>query len=129
MLKTSTITAAALAAAFGLTSALPATAQQQQQQMQQQQQLSADDITNQQLKSYVAAALEIQTVRQEFQSQMANVETQEDQQAVQQEASQKMISEIEDAGLSVDEYNAIATAVRSDPELSEKVQKMAEQAR
>lgn len=128
MFKTSTITAAALAAVFGLATALPATAQQQQMQ-QQQQQLSADDVSEQQLESYVEAALEIQTVRQQFQSQMANAETQEDQQAVQQQASQQMIASIEDVGLSVDEYNAIATAVQSDPELGQKVQEMAVEAR
>lgn len=127
MFKTSTITAAALAAVFGLATAMPATAQQQMQQ--QQQQFSADDVSEQQLESYVEAALDIQTIRQQFQSQMANAGTQEEQQTVQQLASQQMIASIEDVGLSVDEYNAIATAVQSDPELGQKVQEMAAEAR
>jgi hypothetical protein len=42
-------------------------------------------------------------------------------QEVQQRAQQQMIDAVEEAGLSVEEYNQIATLMSTDPELQERI--------
>jgi len=116
------LAASAIAIAFALPAATTASAdQQQRQQAPQQGQQQQQNFSDQDLQAYASAAIEISELQQEFQGQMQNAESAEDQQAVQEEANEAMIQAIRDAGLSLEKYNQIATAAQNDQELAQKI--------
>jgi hypothetical protein len=46
---------------------------------------------------------------------------------MQQEAQEEMLRAVEQTGMSIQEYNEVATALQRDPELLQQVRQMAEQ--
>lgn len=87
-------------------------------QQQPQQQPSFSDA---ELQTFAEAAMEIQQINQEYQPQMQQAQTPEEQQSIRDEATEKMVEAIEEKGLSVEQYNEIASAAQSDPETAEKI--------
>lgn len=79
------------------------------------------EVSDDQLKTYAEAEKKVQEIRDEFQQQMPNAETPEEAQALQQEAQEEMVSAVEDSGLSVEEYNQIASLVQTNPELRDRI--------
>ncbi|MCC5982490.1 MAG: DUF4168 domain-containing protein [Oceanicaulis sp.] len=110
----STILAAGAAAPAAL-------AQQEGATMQQPAPVGSADVTDEQIRSYITAAQGVGMIAQSYQPQLEAAEDQETAMAIQQEAEQQMIAVVEQAGLTVDEYNAIVAGSQSDPELAERI--------
>ena len=103
--------------------------QQQQQQgqegMGQPEQQQQADFSDDELQDFVALQDEIGEVREEYVSQIEAAESEDEARQLQQEAQTEMVEVIEDAGMSVEEYNAIAVAYNSDPSVQERVDELA----
>ena len=89
---------------------------------------ATQDLTEQQLRSYAVAALEIRRISQSYQPALQAAESEADQQAVQQEAVQKMTETLREKGISVEEYNRITSAAQADPGIASQVQQYMNQA-
>jgi hypothetical protein len=86
------------------------------------QQSQASSYSDEKIQSFVTAALEVEQVRQEYSAQFAEAESEEQRQAIAQQANDEMVKAVEDApGISLQEYNQIAQAVERDPALSQRV--------
>jgi uncharacterized protein DUF4168 len=77
----------------------------------------------------VSAALEVQQIRSKWQPRIQAADNAEQAQEFQVQASTEMVSAVQDKGLTVDTYRAIATAARDNPELARRIGKLLEQAR
>ena len=80
-----------------------------------------------QLKSFVSAALEVQQIRSKWQPRIQAADSAEQAQELQVQASTEMVSAVQDKGLTVDTYKAIAMAARDNPELASRITKLMEQ--
>ncbi|MFO8024066.1 DUF4168 domain-containing protein [Thiohalophilus sp.] len=117
---------ALLVALFGMSLSVGAYAQNYgqgdaQQQQQQQDGQAAANVDEASLNKFKDAFSEVNSIRESFAGKLENVEDTEKAQELQQQAQQDMVSAVEDAGLSVQEYNEIFAAVQQNPELQEKV--------
>ena len=117
---------AILAGTLILSLALPLRGQdtqpRQQQPPAQQLELSQD-----QLASFASAALEVQQIRSKWQPQIQAADSTEQAQKFQVQASAEMVKAVQDKGLTVETYRAIATAARDNPELASRITKLIEQ--
>lgn len=86
----------------------------------------ADEVDEQQLEAFVVARAEVQEIQQDYTSRLQSAENDQNAAELQAEAQEKMVSAVEDAGLSVQEFNRIAEAAQNDPEVQEKIQELAE---
>lgn len=114
----------AVAVTFALsTVGMHAVAQEQGQKQQGMaaQQQKAEDFSKKELKNFVKLQEKIGKVREEYVSQIESAENEEKARKLQQEAQSEMVKVIEEQGMSVEEYNAIAVAYNSNPEVQEKV--------
>jgi len=121
--------AAALVGTLTLGGALPIQAQDskpQQQAPPTQQQL---ELSQRQLESFAAAVLQIHEIRSKWQPLMQGADNTEKAKELQTQATAEMVSAVEAKGLTVETYNAIATAARDNPELATRITKLIEQAR
>lgn len=110
-----------LALAFGFTAAtVPAYAEEGTNQSQPR----AAEVTDETLNQFVVALEQVRGIGQEYSDQIANAEGAGEAQELQQQAQEEMIAAVESAGLSVQEYNAIAQRMSQDEELMERVQDM-----
>ncbi len=82
------------------------------------------EVTDSKLALYVQAATKITEIRDQFQQKMAAADSPEQAQSLQEEASTEMIGAVESFGMTVEEYNQIAYALQSDPELRERLEKL-----
>jgi hypothetical protein len=112
---------AALAAAFGLGTALVAAPAMAQEYGQQQPQQQTTEVSERKINQFVDALAEISTIRQTAAAELESAADMEEAQKVQQDAQQRMVEAVESAGLSVEEYNRIASLMGSDPELAERI--------
>jgi predicted secreted protein len=85
------------------------------------QQQQAAPVDEAKLDRFVEALSEVHAIRNEASIELEATTNTEDAQAVQQRAQQQMIEAVEEAGLSIEEYNRIATLMGSDPELQQRV--------
>lgn len=92
--------------------------QDQQQLMEQQSAQFSDN----QISTFAEAVVGVTEVTDEYSDRFQSAETAEESTALQQEARAQMVDAIEDAGLSVQEYNDIATAARNNPNVNQAVQ-------
>lgn len=81
-----------------------------------------EQYTDQDLQTFASAVIQIEQINMEAQQQVQAADTPEEQQQVQAQAQAQMVQVIEAEGLTVDEYNEIATAVQTDPELAQMIQ-------
>lgn len=113
------LTLAALASAglaFGAVMAMPAAAQQSETQQQ-------ASFSDEKLRSFATAAVKLSQIRSEYQAQMGNAENDQQRQQLTQQTNQKMAQAVQQTdGISVEEYNQIAQASRSNPAVAEKVE-------
>lgn len=84
------------------------------------------EVSDQQLEQFVAAQTSIVEIQQDFSARLEQVDDPEDAHALQVEANEEMTSAVEEAGLNVESYNAIAMAIQNDPELQERLSQMME---
>ncbi|WP_163649236.1 DUF4168 domain-containing protein [Modicisalibacter sp. 'Wilcox'] len=126
MQKLTALFAATLLTA-GMISA-PAMAQDtggQAQQQTQQAAPTAQDFTDEQLQQFADASQQIAAISQKYTQKLQGTDDQSKQQAIRKEANDKMVSVVQDSGLTVETFNAIGQAIQQDPELMKRVQGMA----
>lgn len=80
----------------------------------------ADDST---VTSFAEAMGEVQVIQQKFSEQLQGVEDNEKARELQMKAQGEMVSAVEASGISVQDYNALASRMDQDPALREKVEK------
>ena len=127
-MKLKTIT---LAITFALSTAgMQAVAQEQSQSQGQGQgmgaaeQAKSADFSDKELKNFVELQDKIGDVREDYVSKIESAESEEKARKLQQEAQSEMVKVIENQGMSVQEYNAIAVAYNSNPDIQKRVDEM-----
>ncbi len=86
-----------------------------------------DAPTEEQLQRYATAVRQVSNVAAEYQPRLEAAQGDQAKQAVRVEADQQMVDRVEAGGMSVAEYNGISHAVRKNPELRKKVERMVAQ--
>lgn len=76
------------------------------------------------LKQFIDAQKDINDIRDEYMTKIENVGSQEKAQELQIEANGEMAEAIDEAGLDIPTYNAIATAYNSNPQVRDRVDSM-----
>lgn len=74
------------------------------------------------LKQFIEAQEGITEVRKEYIDKIEAADSQEKAQKLQMEANDQMVTVIEDAGMDIPSYNAIATAYSSEPKVRHRVE-------
>ena len=80
------------------------------------------DYNDAELKKFIAAQEGITEVREEYIEKIEAADSQEKAQELQMEANDEMVSVIEDAGMDIPTYNAIATAYSSEPKVRNRIE-------
>lgn len=101
----------------------------QQNPAQQPQQQQTPQVDNERLEVYAEAANEVQKLNGEYRAEAETVQNPNELNALREETEAKMIDAIEEKGLSVEEYNQITTAARSDPQLAQRITQMMSESR
>ena len=78
-------------------------------------------LTEEHIVSFVDAAIAIEALVTEVQPQLQAASTQEEQAEIQEQAQARMTAIVTDSGLSVDEYNAIASAARENQSVAQRL--------
>ncbi len=73
------------------------------------------------LKQFIEAQSGVMEVREEYIEKIESAESQQKAQELQMEANDEMVSVIEDVGIDIPTYNAIATAYSSEPKVRNRV--------
>ncbi|MGM0586181.1 MAG: DUF4168 domain-containing protein [Pseudomonadota bacterium] len=110
-----------LAAAAPLALAPAAGIAQQSQQQQQSAPAEAADFSDSDLRSFALAMLDVRDIVEGVQPKLAEAEGEAAKQELRKSATEDMVSAVQERGLSVETYNAIAETARQDPELAEKI--------
>ena len=82
-----------------------------------------------QLESFASATLEVEQIRSKWLPRIQAADNAEKAQEFQVQASAEMVHAVQDKGLTVETYRAIATAARDNPELASRISKLMKQAR
>ncbi len=82
------------------------------------------NFSDSELEKFVSVQGDLETIRQEYSGKLESTEDADKAAELQQEASQKMVRVVQDAGMDVETYSNIALALQSDPELRDKVEGM-----
>lgn len=78
--------------------------------------------TESDLEAFAEAATEVQSINVTYDPLFAEAETKEEQDAIWNEATDRMVAAIQEAGLTIDEFNEIAATAQDDPELAEEIE-------
>lgn len=89
---------------------------------------AAASITDQELKSFAVAALEVKKINDSYRPRYQAAGTPAEKQQVQKEATEKMSSAVQQKGLTVDKYNQIVRVAQADPEVAKTIDDYARQA-
>lgn len=84
------------------------------------------DVSDEDIENFSAAMVDVQELGQEWTQRMQETDDQEELSKMQEEAQEEMIGAIEDHGMTVEEYNEIATAAQQDPELAQEIEQAAQ---
>jgi GTP1/Obg family GTP-binding protein len=84
----------------------------------------AANVTDDKLENFVDAATEVQNVQTTYTERMKQAADQQQAQSLRQEAQDKMVSAVEESGLTVQEYNLIAQRLQTDPALAERMKSL-----
>ncbi len=87
---------------------------------------TADSVTDSELEEFATAMEKVDEIRTTAQSELASAEDPEQAQAVQDEATKKMMGAIEETDISVERYNEIARGLMQDPGLQARLQSIAD---
>ena len=82
-----------------------------------------------QVQAFASAALQVQQIRSKWQTRMQEADNAENAQELQVQAATEMVSAVQERGLTVETYKAIATAARDNPDLAGRIVKLMEQSR
>jgi hypothetical protein len=86
----------------------------------------AADVTDAELIRFANAMNAVGGIREQYSQRIQESADADEAQQLQQEAMDKMTTAVEDTGMTVDEYNSIATALRDDEQLLERLQNLVE---
>lgn len=89
---------------------------------------AAASITDQELKSFAVAALEVKKINDNYRPRYQSAGTPAEKQQVQKEATEKMSSAVQQKGLTVDKYNQIVRVAQADPQVAKTIDDYARQA-
>ncbi|MFN4283057.1 MAG: DUF4168 domain-containing protein [Alphaproteobacteria bacterium] len=89
---------------------------------------AAASITQQELKTFAVAALEVKKINDTYRPRYQSAETPAAKEQVRKEATEKMSSAVQQQGLSVDKYNQIVRVAQADPEVAKQIDDYARQA-
>lgn len=85
---------------------------------------SAQNFSHQQLRSFADASAKIRDIQQSAIQKMQQAKDKKARMEISKQARKDMIQAVKDAGLTVKEYNEIARAARSNPQLSKKIRQL-----
>jgi hypothetical protein len=89
----------------------------------------AGSLSDDKLRSFATAAVKLTEIRSEYQSQMGSAQSDEERAQLQQQTNQRMAQAVQNTdGISIQEYNQIASASRNDENLAEKINTYIEEA-
>jgi hypothetical protein len=83
--------------------------------------LQSSDVSDQVVSQVGKAAVRILQLRQSLEENMATARTEEERETLTSQVETAAVRAIDEQGLTIDEYNEVITAARSDPELEERV--------
>lgn len=89
---------------------------------------AAAAISDQELKSFAVAALEVKKINDSYRPRYRSADTPVAKEQVQKEATEKMSSAVEEKGLSVDKYNQIVRVAQANPDVARQIDDYARQA-
>lgn len=84
----------------------------------------ADSYSDAQLEKFISASQKVAVISQEYTPKIEATSDQQQREEIFREADEKMVSVVQDEGLSVGEFNGINQALQQDPELEQRVTKM-----
>lgn len=82
---------------------------------------AAQDITDQDLKSYASAVVKVQDISTKFKDKMRTTNDTTSSTDIQKQAEAEAVAAVKQEGLTVEKYNKIALAAETDPEVRSKV--------
>mgnify|MGYP000299935349 CR=1 FL=1 len=81
------------------------------------------EVQKSEIRSYIQAGQQVAQIRQSYGTKMEEAgENKKQVQTLRQQAGEKMVSAVRDAGLTVDRYNFIASQTRNNPDMKKRVQ-------
>lgn len=80
--------------------------------------MNVDDKT---VSNFAEAFLSVQEISEDLTAKLSDAPNADNAQSMQREAQDKMAQQVEQSGLSVEEYNDIAIGMRQDPKLADRV--------
>jgi hypothetical protein len=78
--------------------------------------------TESDIEAFAQAASEVQNINVTYDPLFAEAQTKEEQDAIWNEATAMMVAAIQEAGLTIDQFNEIATTAQSDPEFAQEIE-------
>lgn len=84
-------------------------------------------VSDQALEQFADAASSVREVREEYSAEIQSTQDEEKAQALRSEAQQKMVVAVQEAGLSVSDYNMIAQRLQTDGELMQRLEQVRSQ--
>jgi hypothetical protein len=85
-------------------------------------QQSAPTYTDDELKSFTAAALEVRRISSTYIPKIEAAPSPEEQQKVVQQAESEMVQAVEKQGMTADKYDEILTQAKTNPEVAQRVE-------
>lgn len=82
------------------------------------------DFSDDQINQFVDAQDEVMEIRDEYVERIESTDDRDEAMELEQEANEMMVEAVEDTGLTVDTYSAIAQAASEDSDLAERIQSM-----
>jgi len=79
------------------------------------------DFNDTELKSFAVALVQVSRINDNYLPIYYAAKTPEEQQAVEQKASQEMVQAVQGAGMTVDQYQEILSLARSNPEVANRI--------
>lgn len=137
MTKFSPRTLASLVAASAMSVAAPLALAQEPPQPQQPQaqqpgfdqpQAGAADVAEEDLQRFAMAAIQVQQINQIYAPQVQEAQSPEQQEQIRQQANEAAAQAVQEAGLSIEEYNDISRLATQNPQVAEKVTSYIEEA-
>lgn len=86
---------------------------------------TAERFEREQLQAFVVVVAEMRAIQNQYAQRVTNAADEEEAARLRNEANREMRTVVKDSPLSIEQYNGIARAVRKDPELRRRLQRMA----
>lgn len=80
-------------------------------------QMEPSEVSDDKLRQFVAAATDVQDIQQDYMERA---------QSLQEETQQKMVESVEDAGMTVEEFQSISQLLQTNPEMLERLEDLEE---